>query len=460
MALPIRTRLTVWYSGALLVVLLAFGAGVYFTFQASLQASLDRDLQDRLQGVEAYMQRELQRFPKTRLWHELEESVQLRPGGEMMQISDSEGTWIFQSQSIQGLRLSAPPANPPSAFETRVLRGVTVRVRTAVARVNGEDYTIQLATNLGPAWDALNRLVRAMLIFIPPLVVAAYAGGYWLSRRALEPVDQIIQDSRSIGHSNLSRRLMVPQTGDELQRLSETLNEMIDRLDAAFERVTRFTADASHELRSPVAFIRTTAEFALLQPRDAAVYRSAMADMHGEAERMTELIEDLLTLARADSGASEFSMSSLDLRDPLQQACAQAAACASCKGIRFAAQVPDRAIPVHGDFAALRRLFLIIIDNAIKYTPAAGRVDIQLSAMDAAAVVKVRDSGIGIAEDELSRIFERFYRSDKARQRESGGSGLGLSIARCIADGHGAQIEVESKLGAGSSFFVRIAQAS
>ena len=458
MRLPIRIRLTLWYSGVLLLVLVAFGAAMYFSFRASLETSIDVELQDRLRGVTRYVQTDLPRFQRERLWHEFEESAQLRPD-EMLQVSDRAG-WIFQSRSIQMLQLAAPPPGAPGGVTTAVLQGIPVRIRTATVRVNGKDYSVQLATALGPPYNALTGFLRALLGFIPLLVLAASGGGYLLGRRALAPVDRIIADARSIGHHNLSCRLMVPQTGDELQRLSETLNEMIGRLESAFQRITRFTADASHELRSPVAFIRATAEVALLQPRDAAAYRTALTDMYGETQRMTELIENLLTLARADSGSSQLTMSTLDVREPLKQACSLAAACASGKNISFATHLPEDTLPVLGDAVALRRLCWILIDNAIKYTPAGGTVDVQLARADAFAIVTVRDTGIGIAEEEQRRIFERFYRSDKARQRDSGGTGLGLSIARWIADVHHARIEVHSQPGCGSAFTVRLARAS
>lgn len=460
MAIPIRTRLTIWYSGVLLITLLAFGAAMYHTFQAALQASVDIDLQARLTGLENVMQREIPRFPRARLWHEFEEDVQIRPGGDMMQISDDAGAWVFQSQSMQGLRLPTLADKRRADVVTLVLRGVPVRVRTAVVRVSGEAYTVQLATPMGPPYQALNRLFRTMLGFIPLLVLAAAGGGYWLSARALAPVDRIIQDSRKIGHNNLSQRLMVPRTGDELQRLSETLNEMIQRLETAFQRVAQFTADASHELRTPVAFIRTTAEVALLRPRDAESYRTAMSAVLEEAERMTKLIGDLLTLARADSGSAQLSLIPTDVREPLKQAAQQALACANGKGIRFRFDLPSLPLTILGDDPTLRRLFFILIDNAIKYTPAGGSVDVRLTATDEHAIITVRDSGIGIPQQELDQIFERFYRSDKARQREPGGAGLGLSIARWIADVHRAQIQVRSTVGAGSDFTVRLARAN
>jgi heavy metal sensor kinase len=452
MTFPLRIRLTIWYSGVLLLVLVAFAAAMYLTFRASLEASVDRDLGHRLEGVENYIQSEFLRIPRARLWHEFDENVQLSPG-EMLQISDDRG-WIFQSHSIQQLQIPAPSGSGVGGFRTETLHGVPVRMRTALLRVNGTEYKIQLANTLDLPYKALTRFLRAALGFIPLFILAASGGGYWLSRRALAPVDRIIRDSRSIGHHNLSQRLMVPRTGDELQRLSETLNEMIERLEGAFQRITRFTADASHELRSPVALILATAEVALLQDRDAATYRSALADTYAEAARMTQLIEGLLTLARADSGSSQLAMAPLDLREPLKQAVSKAFTGAKAKNLSFSLHLPDSAIETRGDPTALGCLALILIENAVKYTPDGGSVDVRLAARGGLAIISVRDSGIGIAEEELSRIFERFYRSDKARQRDAGGAGLGLSIARWIADAHRAQIEVESELGCGSTFTV------
>ena len=458
MALPIRIRLTLWYSGVLLLILLAFGVAMFFSFRASLEAAVDLDLEDRLQGVTQYIQTDLPRFPRSRLWHEFEESQQLRPD-ELLQISDRFG-WVFQSRSIQALQLAPPGAGRAVGVRTAVLSGVPVRIRTAAITVNDEAYRVQLGAPLGPPYKALTGFLRAMIGLIPLLILAASGGGYWLGRRALAPVDRVIQDARSIGHHNLSGRLMVPRTGDELQRLSETLNEMMGRLESAFHRITRFTADASHELRSPVAFVRATAEIALLQPRDPETYRSAVTDIYDEAQRMTELIENLLTLARADAGSSQLKMAPLDVCEPLRQACSQASVCAKGKNISFSAQLPDADLRVLGDPVALHRLWWILIDNAIKYTPAGGSVEVQLARAGSFAIVTVQDTGIGIAEEEQQRIFERFYRSDRARQRDSGGTGLGLSIARWIADVHQARIEVRSKPGRGSAFSVRLARAN
>jgi heavy metal sensor kinase len=292
------------------------------------------------------------------------------------------------------------------------------------------------------------------------MVCAAGAGGYWMSRRALAPVGEIIRDARSISLQNISQRLLVPSTGDELQVLSETLNDMIQRLEGAFRRMTQFTADASHELRTPIALVRATAEVALLQPRDGEAYRGALTDIMAEGERTTKLIEDLLTLSRADCGAFQLAAQPIDLKQPLQEAWWQSITLAAGKNVRLTTNLPPGPVSVVGDANALRRMFLILIDNAIKYTPVEGSVAVKLAATEAETIFTVQDSGIGIAAEELEHIFERFYRADKARQRDSGGAGLGLSIARWIAEAHRAKIHVESTLNLGSVFSVRFSRLS
>jgi len=455
-SLPIRSRLTIWYSAILLFVLLVFGAIVEVAVRAAINGGVDSDLETRLAGLQSYMQRQLPRYPRNGFRHEFEEHVALRPGGEMMQIADSVGNWIFQSESITGLHLPPAGGATPHGPVTQVLRGVPIRVRWAVVQVNAEAFHVQLATTLGPSYAALDRFRELLLALIPTMLVAASAGGYWLSTRALAPVDRIIDDARAISSKNIARRLFVPRSGDELQRLAETLNAMMQRLETAFLRITQFTADASHEFRAPVAFIRTTAEVALLERRDSKSYRNALKDILAEAERTTRLVEDLLTLARADSSsAARVAMQPVDLKEPLREVCSQALAIATCKNIQFSHDLPSSEAPVMGDFDMIRRLFLILVDNAIKYTPTGGDVAVGLLVDATGPVVMVRDSGIGIAPEDLDHIFERFYRADKARQRDLGGVGLGLSIAQWIAAAHHAIIQVESVPALGSTFTVR-----
>jgi signal transduction histidine kinase len=273
-------------------------------------------------------------------------------------------------------------------------------------------------------------------------------------------VDQIAQTARTISAQNLSRRLVVPNTRDELQRLSETLNGMLERLEGAFRRITQFTADASHELRTPVAVMRTRTELSLRKARSADEYRETIRQVHDDLEQTSDLIEQLMYLARTDCGAETLQFAPTDVAEVLREAWQQGSALAEAKQIEFRSQIPRQPIAISGDSSSLRRLFLILIDNAVKYTAANGRVDVSLRESEGFAVVEVRDTGIGIAESDLPNVFERFYRADKARNRESGGVGLGLSIGRWIAEAHAGLIEVESSLGVGSVFRVRLPLAN
>jgi heavy metal sensor kinase len=310
------------------------------------------------------------------------------------------------------------------------------------------------------AYDILRRFQWVLLASIPLVLAVASAGGYWMSRRALAPVDEITRAAQAVSEHNLSSRLVIPQAADELQRLSVTFNLMLGRLEASFKRITQFTADASHELRTPVALVRTTAERSLRRQRDNPEYREALDQILDEAKRMSAIIESLMTLARVDSGAETLNPQIVDLASFVRDACSRSEPLAQSKQVQFERAIPDVSIPVSGDAGALQRLFLILIDNAIKYTPANGRVRVDLKTESDVVVATIEDTGMGISKEDLPFIFDRFYRADKARSREAGGAGLGLSIARWIADAHHATIRVESTLGTGSRFEVRIPTAA
>jgi heavy metal sensor kinase len=287
-------------------------------------------------------------------------------------------------------------------------------------------------------------------------LLAASAGGYWMSRRALAPVDEVTDAARLIGLQNLSVRLPVPHTGDELQRLSETWNRMLERLDSAVDRIQRFTADASHELRTPVSVIRTTAELALRRERDPEQYRKALRQILAETERMTRLTEDLLLLARSDAREFKLRLAPMDWNDLARQVVEENRPIADARGIRLTSHpAPDAAI-VLGDEPALCRLLTMLVDNALKHTPIAGAIDVAISSDRRRTIVTVRDTGEGIDPADLPHIFDRFYRGDKARNHETG-VGLGLAIAQSVAEMHSARIEVASEVGRGATFTVTFA---
>jgi len=389
---------------------------------------------------------------------EFKEHSVLGPGGDLFQVCDAQGVWLYRSAPLEDADVSiALPSGLPAKgqVEDRIVKNIGLRFLARRVDVLGKTYTVQVAAPTHEILEGLAGFGWALIVLIPVVLLVAAAGGWWMSGRALQPVDQIIETARSIGEQSLARRLPVPSTEDEMQRLSETLNQMLGRIESAFRRVTEFTADASHELRTPVALVRTTAELALRKPRSVEEYQRALAEVHAESIRTTGLIEDLLTLARADAGKAVLERQEVDLVSLVREAGQQGRKLAQAKNLSFRTELPDQPVPILGDAGALRRLLLIVIDNGVKYTPQ-GEIAVRLRIDGGAAEMEVTDTGLGIEKADLPHIFERFYRSDKSRNREFGGSGLGLSIAKWIVESHHGSVEVSSEPDRGSTFTVRL----
>ena len=455
MTLPIRLRLAAWYFAVLAVVLSAFGVSAFIEMRHSIHRTVDEELQIRAEGVHQLIVRTIQRGAEGDLQEGLREHTELRQGGALLQVSDEQGNWLYRSPVMSDYGVPRPASIPRRAVDY-LKSSVPLRIWSEKVNVGGQTYLIQTAFEMDDFYAALDDFSLLLFISIPSLLVCAAAGGYWISTRALAPVDQITQTARTISAQNLSSRLVVPKTRDELQRLSETLNGMLERLEAAFKKITQFTADASHELRTPVAVMRTRAELSLRKARSADEYREVIAEVLTELEKTSGLIEQLMFLARADSGAETLHFNPTNVVEVLHEACHQGSALAEAKQIAFREQIPPDSLWIQGDAGSLRRLFLILIDNAVKYTPANGKVEVSLQRNDGYAVAQVRDTGIGITETDLPNVFERFYRADKVRSRESGGVGLGLSIGRWITEVHAGTIEVQSSPGQGSVFQIRL----
>jgi len=372
-----------------------------------------------------------------------------------MQVADAEGHWLYRSRALDEHPIP-PPRTPNPTVYTGWFGGLLLRVRSERVLIEDQWFSIQVAAPMQDFQEAIEQFRWLLLLTVPFLLLVATAGGYFMSRRALSPVDKVISAADNIDAGNLSSRLAVPATGDELQRLTETLNEMLARIELAFNRVAQFTADASHELRTPLAVLRTRAELVLRKPRSEGEYREVLERQLQGLERTSDLVERLMLLARADSGDQILQRDPVQLDLILGSVCEQGATLAAAKGVRFKAVLAAPSVQVEGDADFLERLFLILIDNAVKFTPHEGEIALSSQSTTDSVIVAVRDTGIGISEADLPSLFERFYRVDKARARASGGAGLGLAIGRWIARAHGGEIEVESTPGIGTLFRVRL----
>ncbi len=427
--------------------------------RASAFHTIDEELEDRIRGVEKFMQLQIAALSPVEIRDEFREHSVLGPGGDLFQVCNEKGEWLYRSAVLENrqvpIRLPNQLGDQP-LYENLTVQDTPIRFATGRVVVNDHPYTIQVAAPLKEFYEALERFRLILWFSAPLLLIGAGSGGYLISRRALKPVDQITQAAESISISNLSDRLAVPKTSDELQRLSETLNRMLARLDTSVQKISQLTADASHELRAPVSLIRTTAELAVHGGRTNTEYHEDMVQILAEAERTSRLIDSLLLLARADAGGSELQHELMDVTTCLREAVEQGRSLAAAKRTELTAELDSAPVVVSGDSEALRRLLFILIDNAIKYTPEGGRAQVRLEVLDGQAAIKVTDSGIGISKSDLPHIFDRFWRADKVRSRGMGGAGLGLSIARWIVEQHRGSIEVQSQLRKGTTITVKI----
>jgi heavy metal sensor kinase len=452
-------RLSAWYFLVFACGIAAFSIAAWYAMRASLYHAIDEALEDRVRGVQTFMEKQISSLSAPEIRDEFREHSVLGPGGDLFQVCDETGQLLYRSIPLEANNVSValPGTLSNSQFETLTVQGHMLRFYSQRISVNGKAHTVQVAVPVDEALEALERF-RVILAFTAPLLlIAASAGGYWISSRALAPVDEVSRAAQRISIENLTDRLQVPHTGDQLQRLTETLNEMLSRLEASVSRMKQFTADASHELRAPVSLIRTTAEVAALKrDRPANEYLEALDDILEEAERTSQVVDSLMLLARTDSGKEMLDCVAVDACRIVREAAEQGERLARNRGVGFSIDVPPSSIPIQADSEALRRALLILMDNAAKYTPRGGSIRVDVTTSDGFAVASVSDTGIGISPDELPRVFDRFWRADKARSRELGGAGLGLSIAKWIVEMHDGSISVQSDVETGSVFTIHV----
>jgi heavy metal sensor kinase len=456
--LSIGVRLTMWYLAIFAVAQIVFGAGMWFILREHLYDLVDDGLENQVEDLKNFLEAQKKDASIAKIEEEVAETYLLEHSGDYLELRERNGELIYRSAFLRThpLTLASPDQISRPIFKNRRIDDHPFRFTMQTLEANGHVY---IATMGAPAEDVVETLglFRSyLLMFAPLLFLVAAGGGYWLSRRALAPVDALVRTARDISGANLNSRLQKLDTGDELQRLSDTLNEMLSRIETAFLRVTQFTADASHELRTPVSLIRTEAELALRRSRGEVEYKESLRHILAEAERTTALIEQLLSLARTDSGRETLQMQPVDLRQTLGSVVEGWRRVATIRNLQFSADIDAHDSFVQGDETALRRLADILLDNAFKYTPSPGSVRLSLHHKAGSVVIAVQDSGVGIAQEEQGKIFERFYRVDKARSREQGGAGLGLAIAQWIVSQHRGSIVVESDPGHGATFRVEL----
>lgn len=454
--LSIGIRLTLWYLAILAISELIFGVGMWYILRQNLYSIADDSLRVQAEDLISLLKAQKKNASIAKLQEEVSEAYVLEHAGDYLQIYDGKGEWLYRAPFLQQYPIRPVEPGPGSAaiYRDLSLGGKTFRFLRRQIEVNGRVYIVQTGVPSDHIMRTLSLFRRYLLLLAPMLLFAAAAGGYWLSRRALSPVDAITHTARNISGTNLSSRLEKLTTGDELQRLSDTLNEMLDRLEDAFRRITQFTADASHELRTPISIIRTESEIALRRSRDVEEYRVALRHILLEAERTSSLVDELLSFARADAGRETQRLQLLDLRSVIAEIGAEWRPLVTARNLELHQTIADEELVILADPIALKRVAAILLDNAVKYTPAPGIIELSVEQRGNSGSIIVRDSGIGVPEEDQPRIFERFYRVDKARSRELGGSGLGLAIAKWIVQQHHGAITVQSSPGKGSTFRV------
>jgi two-component system, OmpR family, heavy metal sensor histidine kinase CusS len=446
----IRFRLTAWYAAILSVALGLFGGLVWFSLRSRLVAEIDGDLANRAAQFEKYFKTESaeavagQLSKADVLRDELDEFSQALPPGSHVSV-----------RGATGFTFSYPAKVLPRAPEARF------RVLRRQFELNGENFDLEVRAPMDGVLHTLELLRFLLLGLIPVVIAIACVGGAWLSGRALKPVHDIAAAALTISIENLSARLPVPETGDEIARLTEVLNTMLGRLESAVRTLSQFVADASHELRTPLTLIRTTAELGMRRSRPAEDYRDALREIAAETERMTQLVEDLLILARSDTGTAEMPLEPVDVGEIVEGVCAEMRRLAELRQMQIK-MMPVSAAPafgerrpatIAGNRPALHRLFLVLLDNALKYSDAGSEVtvtvNVAVNGKEPRVAVSVENFGTGISQKDMPHIFKRFYRADRVRGGD--GYGLGLSLAQSIARSHGAVIEARS--GEGSTAF-------
>ena len=454
-------RLVAWYTCLLTGIFVLLCALLYLDLSHFLENNLEQSQVRRANQIANTLLSQIQEngpsyvAAQAQAWYEPEISDRFiritQAGGPVIYTSGAPKDGSFNPADVPAFQ---PSSTAESFHNVKLSNGKALIVAALNYKTaQGGSYVVESGTLLDPA--ELNHLVLQLLIGLPFGVIIITTGGYLLVRRALMPVERITRAAEQITQHNLSERLPVSRTGDELERLSVSLNRMIARLDDAFQNSKRFVADASHELRTPLTILRGELETLIEDRRLEPEARERAASMFEEAVRLTRIVEQMFTLSRLDAGEAQAAWSRFDLAGLAKTTAEQMSLLAEDKNITIACDA-TQSVEVEGDPARLKQVVVNLLDNAIKYTQPGGAVQLHVRRADGHAVLEVEDNGVGISQEALPHVFERFYRVDQIRSGDLEGAGLGLSIVKSICSAHGAEIEATSVPSRGSRFRVTL----
>ncbi len=450
----IRFRLTVWYAGVLAGILILFSIAIYAGLNHFLRRNLRESVVKDAQEVGSIVRENANERDESVIGREIGEHFSPESNDRAIRVLGPDGSQIYLSGPGQAFPAWNGPSlrDQPSDLTYHPAGGQEVFIRTqAVQADSGKKYSVQVAASLAPTNEILRDLLAVLAVALLLATGIAVTGGFFLIRSSLRPLDNMAVRAQKITSRSLHERMPVSDTGDELQQLSISLNRMIERLEEAFHHISRFSADASHELRTPLTIMRGELESAVQNAKIDPEVREVLGNVLEEAVRLSKIVDQLLAMSRLDAGEAFLEISHSDFSELVRTTVEYMRLLADEKKLVLKVEAAE---PVHveGDPSRLQQVVVNLLDNAIKYTPEGGSVSVSVRAETDKAVLTVTDTGIGISEGSQAHIFERFYRTDKARSRQMGGTGLGLSIVKSIGAAHGGRVSVQSTEGRGSTF--------
>jgi heavy metal sensor kinase len=447
----LRTRLTLVYILLVSIVLLLYAGGASIFFWQNLIGDMDLSLDRDVETIENLIVVE----PNGKIRVDTgDESANL-----LLEIWSENGTLLYQSSELGGQLLGPPvalhsPRHPPNR-SVRLANNKRVRVTTVPHKLEGQSVVVRLGLSENILREQFAEMISALALGLPVALVIVGFTGYFVARRALQPLNSMARHAKQINVDHLNERLAIENPEDELGHLGSAFNETLSRLERSFGQLKRFTADASHELRTPLTAIRSVGEVALQNAVDEHCHRDAIGSMLEEVYRLTHLVDSLLILSRAESKHLVLQRSEVPLRDLATESVTLLEVLAEEKHQSLKVE-GEQSLVVSGDPVILRQALVALIHNAVKYSPAQSSIRVRVGSRNGLAFIEVHDSGPGIAPEHRAKVFERFYRVDKARTRDAGGAGLGLSIAEWAVRAHGGKIELECESEPGCTFRIEL----